>query len=77
VAGLANVVYARWSYAGLASAAHIGARLAAVDYASALGFSAGFFSLGVGTAAVILVAFTLVQLLVAVLLLMRRPPVGA
>ncbi len=76
VAALANVVYARWSYAGLASAAHVGARLSGVDYGSALGFNADFFSLRPATAAVILVAFTFVQLLVAVFLLMRRPPVS-
>jgi ABC-type multidrug transport system permease subunit len=76
VAGLANLVYARWSYAGLATAAHIGARLAAVDYGSALGFSANFFALSFGTAAVILLAFTLVSLLAAVFLLIRRPPVS-
>jgi ABC-type multidrug transport system permease subunit len=76
VAALANVVYARWSYAGLASAAHIGARIAAVDYGSALGYSGNFFALNPGTAVVILVAFILVQLLAAIFLLMRRPPVS-
>ena len=76
VAGLANLIYARWSYAGLASAAHIGARLSAYDYSSALGFSTGFFSLAAGTAALVLVGFTLVELFVAIVLLMRRPPVN-
>jgi ABC-type multidrug transport system permease subunit len=73
---LANLIYARWSYAGLASAARIGARLSAYDYSGALGFSNGFFSLTPGTAAVILIAFTLVGLLVAVSLLMIRPAVS-
>ena len=71
VAGLANLAYARWSYAGLASAAHIGARLSAYDYSSALGFSSGFFSLAPATAAVILVGFTLLELFIAVVLLMQ------
>jgi ABC-type multidrug transport system permease subunit len=76
VSGLANLIYARWAYAGLASAAHIGARLSAYSYSGALGFSTGFFSLTPGTAAMILVGFTLVELLVAIVLLMRRPPVN-
>ncbi|MGH2868757.1 MAG: ATP-binding cassette domain-containing protein [Solirubrobacteraceae bacterium] len=75
IAGLANLIYARWSYAGIAAAAHIGARLSAVDSSGILGFDAGFFSLTPGTAAVILVGFTLVELLGAIFLLMRRPPV--
>jgi ABC-type multidrug transport system ATPase subunit len=73
---LANIVYARWSYAGLASAAHIGARISAVDYGSALGYNPSFFSLNPGTAVVVLVAFIFVQLLAAIFLLMRRPPVS-
>jgi ABC-type multidrug transport system ATPase subunit/ABC-type multidrug transport system permease subunit len=77
VRALSNLVYARWSYAGLASAAHIGERLSQFDYSSALGFNNGFFSLKPGSAVVILLAFTLLQLLVAVFLLMRRPPVNA
>jgi ABC-type multidrug transport system ATPase subunit len=74
VAAMANVVYARWSYAGLGSAAHLGSRLAASDPSSLLGFDNGFFALTPGRAAGILVAFIIVELLVAVLLLMRRPP---
>ena len=73
VVGLANLTYARWSYAGLGSAAQIGDRLAA--NASVLGFSNGFFSLAPATAAAILIAFTLVELVVAVFFLMIRPPV--
>jgi ABC transport system ATP-binding/permease protein len=76
IAGLANLIYARWSFAGLASAAHIGARLAAVDPSGILGFDTRFFSLPPGTAAGILIGFTLVELLVAIFLLMRRSPVN-
>ncbi len=72
---LANVVYGRWSYAGLASAARIGDRLSQYQYSAALGFG-NFFSLRPGSAAGILIAFTLVGLLVALLFLMRRPPVN-
>ena len=56
VAGVANLVYARWSYAGLGSAAHIGARLAASDSSAVLGFDNGFFALTSATAAGILAA---------------------
>jgi len=73
VAAIANLVYARWSYAGLGSAARIGARLANFDNSAILGFDNGFFALTPATAAGILVAFTFVELLLAVLLLMRRP----
>ncbi|MDQ6834921.1 MAG: ATP-binding cassette domain-containing protein [Actinomycetota bacterium] len=73
---LANVIYARWSYAGLAAAAHLGTRLSQYDFAPALGFNAGFFSLSPGSAAVILLAFTLVGLVGAMFALMRRPPVN-
>jgi hypothetical protein len=76
VAAVANVVYARWSYAGLGSAARIGARLAASDNSAILGFDNGFFALIPATAAGILIAFTVIELLVAVFLLMRRPPVN-
>ncbi|MFZ0039765.1 MAG: ABC transporter permease [Solirubrobacteraceae bacterium] len=75
-AALANLIYARWSFAGLASAARIGSRLSAYDYSQALGFSNGFFSLTPGAAAVILIAFTLVGLLAAVFFLTSRPAVG-
>lgn len=76
VSAIADVTYSRWSYAGLGSAARIGARLAASDSSSVLGFDNGFFALTPATAAEILIAFTLVELLVAVLLLMRRPMVS-
>jgi hypothetical protein len=49
--------------------------LSAVEYGSTLGYSAGFFALIPGTAIGILVAFILVQLLAAIFLLMRRPPI--
>ena len=75
VAGLSNVIYARWAYAGLGSVAHIGARLASSDSSGILGFDSSFFSLTPAGAAGILAAFTLVELFVAVLLLMRRSPV--
>jgi ABC-type multidrug transport system ATPase subunit len=75
VAAIANLAYARWSYAGLGSAARIGARLATSDSSGILGFNNGFFALTPASAAGILAAFTVVELLVAVLLLMRRPAV--
>jgi ABC-type multidrug transport system ATPase subunit len=77
VAGFANVVYARWSYAGLGSAARLGQRLAGSDSSAVLGFSNGFFSLRPGSAAGILIAFTFVELVAAVVFLMRRPPLDA
>jgi ABC-type multidrug transport system permease subunit len=76
MSGIANVIYARWAYAGLGSAARIGARLAASDSSALLGFNNGFFALTPATAAGILAAFTIVELLLAVLLLMRRPAVN-
>ena len=76
MSAIADVTYARWSYAGLGSAAGIGARLAASDSSSILGFDNGFFALTPATAAGILAAFTVIELLVAVLLLMRRPAVN-
>ena len=76
LAALSNVIYARWAYAGIGSAAGIGARLATFDNSSVLGFDNGFFALTPATAAVILVAFTFVELVLATFLLMRRPPVN-
>lgn len=76
MSALADVTYARWSYAGLGSAARIGARLGANDTSGLLGFDNRFFALTPATAAGILAAFTVVELLVAVLLLMRRPAVA-
>jgi ABC-type multidrug transport system ATPase subunit len=75
VAAVANVIYARWSYAGLGSAARIGARLASSDTSGILGFDNRFFAITPGSSAGILGAFIFVELLVAVLLLIRRPPV--
>jgi len=75
VAAIANLAYARWSYAGLGSTALIGARLADSDNSAILGFDPRFFALAPASAAGILVAFTFVELLLAVMLLMRRPPV--
>ncbi len=77
ISAIADVTYARWSYAGLGSAARIGARLGANDSSGLLGFDSSFFALRPATAAGILGAFTIIELLVAVLLLMRRPPVGS
>jgi ABC transport system ATP-binding/permease protein len=76
MSALADVTYARWSYAGLGSAARIGLRLAANDSSGLLGFDNRFFALTPATAAGILGAFTVVELLAAVLLLMRRPQVS-
>jgi ABC-type multidrug transport system ATPase subunit/ABC-type multidrug transport system permease subunit len=73
VSALSNIVYARWAYAGLGSAAHIGARLATFENSGVLGFDSGFFAVAPASIAGILVAFTLVELFLAVLLLIRRP----
>jgi ABC-type multidrug transport system ATPase subunit len=76
VSALADVTYSRWSYAGLGSAARIGARLGANDSSGLLGFDNRFFALTPGTAAGILAAFIVVELFAAVMLLMRRPAVA-
>jgi ABC-type multidrug transport system permease subunit len=73
VSAIADVTYARWAYAGIGSAARIGTRLTASESFSVLGFDSGFFALTPATAAGMLVAFTTFELLVAVLLLVRRP----
>ena len=73
VSAIADITYARWSYAGLGSAAHIGARLAATDSSSILGFDNGFFALTPAATAGILAGFTVVELFLAVVLLVRRP----
>jgi ABC-type multidrug transport system ATPase subunit/ABC-type multidrug transport system permease subunit len=75
VATLANLTYARWSYAGLGSAAALGQRLSSDGDSGALGFGSGFFSLRPGIAAAALVGFTAIELLAAVFFLMSRPPV--
>lgn len=77
MSAIANVVYARWAYAGFGSAARIGARLAGSDSSGILGFNNSFFALTPATAAGILVAFTVLELLLAVLLVMRRSPVSS
>jgi ABC-type multidrug transport system ATPase subunit/ABC-type multidrug transport system permease subunit len=76
MSAIANVTYSRWAFAGLGSAAGIGARLASSDSSSVLGFDNGFFALTPASAAGILAAITVVELLVAVLLLIRRPAVN-
>ncbi len=76
VAGIANVVYGRWSFAGLGSAARIAERLAGSDNSAILGFDNSFFSVRPAVVAGILIAFTVAELLLSVLLLMRRPPVN-
>ena len=73
MSAIADITYARWAYAGLGSAAHIAARLTASDSFAVLGFDNGFFALTPAAAAGMLVAFTIFELLVAVLLLVRRP----
>jgi ABC-type multidrug transport system permease subunit len=77
VAAIADVTYARWAYAGLGSATQIGARLTASDSFAVLGFDSRFFALSPATAAGMLAAFTTFGLLVAVLLLVRRPAVNS
>jgi energy-coupling factor transporter ATP-binding protein EcfA2/ABC-type multidrug transport system permease subunit len=76
MSAIAEITYSRWAYAGLGSAAGIGGRLAASDSSAILGFDNGFFALTPATAAGILAAVTVIELLVAVLLLMRRPAVN-
>ena len=75
MSAIADITFSRWSYAGLGSAARIGARLAGSDSSGILGFDTGFFALTPATAAGILAAFIVIELLASVLLLMRRPSV--
>jgi ABC transport system ATP-binding/permease protein len=77
VRAFSNLVYARWSYAGLGSAIDLGGRLTSSGATTVSNYSSNFFSLSFGGALVILATFTLVQLLVAMLLLMLRPPASA
>jgi hypothetical protein len=74
VRAFSNLIYARWSYAGLGSAINLGGRLTSSGATAVSNFSSSFFTLSPGGAVVILATFTLVQLLVAMLLLMLRPP---
>jgi ABC-type multidrug transport system permease subunit len=76
ISAIADITYARWSYAGLGSAARIGARLASSDNSAILGFDPGFFGLRPASSAGILGAFIVIELLISVLLLMRRPAVS-
>jgi ABC transport system ATP-binding/permease protein len=71
VRAFSNVIYARWSYAGLGSAANLGGRLSNNPLSTA--YSNGFFSLTPGSAAVILLVFTFLSLVATVVLLMIRP----
>jgi ABC-type multidrug transport system ATPase subunit len=74
VRAFSNLIYARWSYAGIGSAINLGGRLTSSGATAVSNFSSSFFTLSPGGAVVILATFTLVQLLVAMLLLMLRPP---
>jgi ABC-type Mn2+/Zn2+ transport system ATPase subunit len=73
VSALANLTFARWSYAGIGSVAGIQGRLDSFGGSSVLGFSNNFFQLRFGAAAGILLAFTVAELLAAVYFLRFRP----
>jgi len=73
VRAFSNLIYARWAYAGLGSAVNLGGRLANSGASAVTNFGSNFFSLSTGAAVVILLTFTLVQLLAAMVLLMIRP----
>jgi hypothetical protein len=73
VSSLANLTFARWSYAGLGTAAGIQGRLDAFGGSSVLGFSNNFFELRFGVSAGVLLAFTIAELLAAVYFLRIRP----
>ena len=75
ISALANLVFARWSYAGMAAAAQVGSRLNQAAYPGNLGYANSFFALRFGAAAAVLVAFSLAGLIAAVFCLMRRAPV--
>jgi energy-coupling factor transporter ATP-binding protein EcfA2 len=69
-----NVVYARWAYAGLGSAANLQGRLSEASAAGlSLGYGSTFFTIRPGAAVVLLLAFTFIQLLAAMFVLMFRP----
>ncbi len=76
ISALANVVFARWSYAGMAAAAQVGSRLNQAAYPGNLGYASSFFTLRFGAAVAVLGGFSLAGLIVAVLCLMRRAPVS-
>jgi ABC-type multidrug transport system ATPase subunit/ABC-type multidrug transport system permease subunit len=73
VSALADLTYARWSYAGLGTTFGIENRLAQFGGASALGFSSTFFTLRFGVAALTLIGFTMVELFAATYFLRVRP----
>jgi ABC transport system ATP-binding/permease protein len=73
VSALSNLTYARWSYAGIGTAAGIQGRLDSFGGSSLLGFSNNFFQLRFGVSAGILLAFTVAELLAAVYFLRFRP----
>lgn len=76
VAGLAELTYGRWAYAGMGSSIDLDERLAAdSDSAAALGFGRDFFALSPGTSAAVLAGIGLLLLLLATTLLTRRAPV--
>ena len=75
ISALSNIVFARWSYAGMASAAQVASRLTQAAYPGNLGYASSFFALRFGAAVAALVAFSLAGLIAAVLCLMRRAPV--
>jgi ABC-type multidrug transport system ATPase subunit/ABC-type multidrug transport system permease subunit len=76
ISALSNVVFARWSYAGMATAAHVGSRLDQAAYPGNLGYSSSFFTLRFGVAVAALAGFSLAGLIAAVLCLMRRAPLS-
>jgi hypothetical protein len=75
ISALANIIFARWAYAGMAAAAQVGSRLSQAAFPGNLGYADSFFALRFGAAVAALVAFSLAGLIAAVLALMRRAPV--
>jgi ABC-type multidrug transport system ATPase subunit/ABC-type multidrug transport system permease subunit len=72
LAGLSNLVIARWCYAGLGSAVDLNTRIAhSPAYAKVSRFGDDYFAIATGRAALILVAFIVVSF-VGVRLLLRR-----
>ena len=74
ISALSNVVFARWSFAGMAAAAQVGSRLNQAAYPGNLGYDGSFFILRFGAAVAALAVFSLAGLITAVLCLMRRAP---
>jgi ABC transport system ATP-binding/permease protein len=73
IRAFSNIIYARWAFAGMGSADNLGGRLSTASAVTTTGFSNNFFTIRPGAAAIILVAFTFVQLLAAMFVLMFRP----